>query len=128
MPNPGGRQTSGLTFQNDDDLHHIIETIRPLRTRNIIPNVPHLRHIVEEASVYGSKKFFYNREGPIPDDRIEELIVPKLNMGRFTWALYMCVYGPEVIRKANIEVIRDSFFKVPGAKKISLKKHHRTIF
>jgi hypothetical protein len=128
MPNPGGHQISGLTFQNDDDLHDIVGAIRPLRTRNKIPNVPHLRHIVEEASVYESKKIFYDREGPIPNDRIEKLIVLKLNMGRFTWVLYMCVYGPEVIRKANIEVIRDSFFEVPGAKKISLMKHHRTIF
>lgn len=116
MPNPKGHQTFQITFQKEDDLHEIIETIRPLRIRNIIPNVPHLRHIMQEASVYGDRKSFWDGEGPIPHDRIDELVSPKLWMGSFRWILYICVYGPAVIRNAHIEVIREEFYKIPGAK------------
>ena len=116
MPNPGGHQTFQITFPREDDLHDIVEIMRPLRIKNIIPNVPHLRHIMQEASVYGDRKFFWDGDGPIPHDRIDDVIVPKMWMGNFRWILYICVYGPEPIRNANIQVIRDEFYKIPGAK------------
>jgi hypothetical protein len=31
MPNPGGYQAYMITFSRDEDLHQIIDTIRPLR-------------------------------------------------------------------------------------------------
>ncbi|PVH84064.1 vanillyl alcohol oxidase [Cadophora sp. DSE1049] len=116
MPNPKGHQTFQITFEKENDLHEIVETIRPLRIRNIIPNVPHLRHIMQEASVYGDRKSFWDGDGPIPHDKIDEIVVPKMWMGNFRWILYLCVYGPEVIRKAHIDVIREEFYKIPGAK------------
>jgi len=116
MPNPKGHQTFQITFEKEDDLYEIVETIRPLRIRNIIPNVPHLRHIMQEASVYGDRKSFWDGDGPIPHDMIDEIVVPKMWMGNFRWILYLCVYGPEVIRKAHIDVIREEFYKIPGAK------------
>src|SRR6187402_2531879 len=116
MPNPKGHQTFQITFEKEEDLYEIVETIRPLRIRNIIPNVPHLRHIMQEASVYGDRKSFWDGDGPIPHDRIDDIVVPKMWMGKFRWTLYICVYGPEVIRNAHIEVIREQFYKIPGAK------------
>lgn len=35
MPNPGGYQAYMITFPRDEDLHQIIETIRPLRLVSI---------------------------------------------------------------------------------------------
>ncbi|KAH6720534.1 glycolate oxidase [Leptodontidium sp. MPI-SDFR-AT-0119] len=116
MPNPKGHQTFQITFEKEDDLYEIVETIRPLRIRNIIPNVPLLRHIMQEATVYGNRKSFWDGDGPIPHDKIDEIVVPKMWMGNFRWILYICVYGPEVIRKAHIDVIREEFYKIQGAK------------
>lgn len=116
MPDPGGHQTLQITFPREDDLHQIVEIMRPLKINNIISNVPHLRHIMQEASVYGDRKSFWDGDGPIPHDRIEDVVVPKLWMGSFRWILYFCVYGPEVVRKAHIQVIKDEFYKIPGAK------------
>ncbi|KAL2428743.1 Vanillyl-alcohol oxidase [Exophiala dermatitidis] len=112
-----GHQTFQITFPREDDLYDIVEIMRPLKIKNIIPNVPHLRHIVQEASIYGDRKTYWQGDGPIPHDKIEELIVPKFSwVGSFRWILYICVYGPEPIRKANIEVISQEFSKIPGAR------------
>ena len=122
MPDPRvseedpGHQTFQITFPREDDLHDVVDIMRPLRIQNIISNVPHLRHIMQEASVYGDRKSFWPHDGPIPHDRIDDVIVPKLWMGNFRWILYLCVYGPKPMRDANIQVIRDAFYKIPGAK------------
>lgn len=117
MPDPGGHQTFQITFQREEDLHDIVEIMRPLKINNIIPNVPHLRHIVQESSIYGDRKSYWDGEGPIPHDKIDELIAPKFSwVGNFRWILYLCVYGPESLRKANIEVITSEFSKIPGAR------------
>lgn len=116
MPDPGGHQTFQITFPREEDLHDIVEILRPLKIRGIISNVPHLRHIMQEASVYGDKASFWPHAGPIPHDKIDEVIAPKLWMGNFRWILYLCVYGPDVVRNANIQVIRESFGRIPGAK------------
>ncbi|KAK5447939.1 hypothetical protein LTS15_009438 [Exophiala xenobiotica] len=117
MPNPGGHQTFQITFPQEDDLHDIIEIMRPLRIKNIIQNTPHLRHIMQEASVYGNKKSYWPHDGPIPHDKIDEIIVPKFGwIGNFRWILYLCVYGPDLLRNANIQVITEEFGKIPGAK------------
>lgn len=37
-----------------------------------------------------------------------------MNLGR--WNFYGAVYGPEPIRNAMLQVIKDAFFTIPGAK------------
>jgi hypothetical protein len=72
---------------------------------------------MQEASVYGDRKSYWDGEGPIPHDRIDDIIVPKLTwMGNFRWILYLCVYGSDKMRAASIETIHDAFTKIPGAK------------
>lgn len=116
MPDPGGHQTFQITFEREDDLHDIVEIMRPLRIRNVISNTPHLRHIMQEASVYGDRASFWDGDGPIPDDRIDDIIVPKLGGHKFRWILYIGVYGPKEIREAHMKTIKDAFYKIPGAK------------
>ncbi|KAK5674332.1 hypothetical protein LTS10_012916 [Elasticomyces elasticus] len=116
MPDPGGHQTFQITFPYEEDLHDIVEIMRPLRIRNIISNTPHLRHIMQEASVYGDRASFWDGDGPIPDDRIEDILVPKLGMGSFRWILYIGVYGEKHIRDAHIKTIQGAFYRIPGAR------------
>ena len=37
-------------------------------------------------------------------------------MGNWRWILYICVYGPETVREANIKIIKDAFLQIPAAK------------
>lgn len=54
MANPGGYQSYLITFPKDDDLHQILEIIRPLRVGMVLQNVPTLRHILLDAGVHVS--------------------------------------------------------------------------
>lgn len=54
MANPGGFQSYLITFPKDDDLHQILEVIRPLRVGMVLQNVPTLRHILLDAGVHVS--------------------------------------------------------------------------
>lgn len=54
MCNPGGYQSYLITFPKDDDLHQILEIIRPLRVGMVLQNVPTLRHVLLDAGVHVS--------------------------------------------------------------------------
>lgn len=54
MCNPGGYQSYLITFPKDDQLHQILEIIRPLRVGMVLQNVPTLRHILLDAGVHVS--------------------------------------------------------------------------
>ena len=58
MPNPGGFQAYMITFPKDQDLHAVMDIIRPLRVGMVLQNVPTPRHIVLHVAVYGDKKSY----------------------------------------------------------------------
>jgi len=70
----------------------------------------------KKLSVYADRKHYWDGDGPIPYERFDELVSPKLWMGKCRWLLYLAVYGPDVIREAHIKFIKDEFYKIPGAK------------
>lgn len=113
MPNPGGFQSYLVTVPNEEDLHPLVETIRPLRLQNILPNVPTIRYITLDAAVLGHKKQYVSYEGPITEED-KRAIEKKLQLGR--WNFYGAVYGPPVIRDAMLSVVKEAFLKIPGAK------------
>lgn len=109
MPDPGGYQAYLITFPREDDLHEIVETIRPLRIAMILQNVPTIRHILIDAAVHAPKKHYYDGDEPIPDDELDE-IAKKLNLGR--WNFYGALYGPEPVRNVLWGAIKAAFSKV----------------
>jgi hypothetical protein len=115
MPEPEGAQVFMFTFPREEDLEALVDIIRPLRIQQVIANFPHLRHVLQEAAVYGNKASYYDGPGAIPDDKIDE-ISSKLWMGKCRWLYYGCVYGDEAFRNAQLNNIKKAFFKIPGAK------------
>ncbi|ROV97419.1 hypothetical protein VMCG_06937 [Cytospora schulzeri] len=112
MPNPGGYQPYLYTFENDDDLPLIVECIRKLRLGMVIMNVPSIRHVLLDAAVLGSKKSYKDVDRPLTEEEISE-IQKQLGLGR--WNLYGALYGPEVIRNAQWEVIKATFGQIHGS-------------
>ena len=51
MVNPGGYQSYCITVPKDEDLHQMVEIIRPLRIAMVLQNVPTIRSIVMDAAV-----------------------------------------------------------------------------
>ncbi|KAI5268136.1 FAD-linked oxidase-like protein [Aureobasidium subglaciale] len=113
MTNPGGYQSYMITFPRDEDLHQILETIRPLRVGMVLQNVPTLRHILLDAAVHGNKKSYTDSSKLLTDDGIDA-IAKKLNLGR--WNFYGALYGPAPIRDAMWGVVKQAFSAIPGAK------------
>ncbi|KAK9448373.1 FAD-linked oxidase [Limtongia smithiae] len=113
MPNPGGFQSYLVTFPKEEDLEAAVEVIRPLRLQNILPNVPTLRYVTLDAAVLGSKADYVSHTGPLTEDD-KNALQEKLNLGR--WNFYGAVYGPEPIRSALLQIAKDAFLTVPGAK------------
>ena len=109
MPDPGGYQAYMITFPRDDDLHQIMEIIRPLRIAMILQNVPSLRHVLLDAAVAGPKKDYYAGDEPIPDSELDE-IARKVGVGR--WTFYGALYGPEPVRNVLWGAIKGAFSQV----------------
>jgi hypothetical protein len=91
MPEPEGSQVFMFTFPREEDLETLVDIIRPLRIKQVIANFPHLRHVLQEAAVYGNKASYYDGPGAVPDEKIDE-ISSKLWMGKCRWLYYGCVY------------------------------------
>lgn len=91
MPEPEGAQVFMFTFPREEDLEALVDIIRPLRIKQVIANFPHLRHVLQEAAVYGTKATYYDGPGAVPDHLIDE-ISSKLWMGKCRWLYYGCVY------------------------------------
>ena len=91
MPEPEGAQVFMFSFPREEDLETLVDIIRPLRIKQVIANFPHLRHVLQEAAVYGNKKDYYDGPGSVPDHLIDE-ISSKLWMGKCRWLYYGCVY------------------------------------
>ena len=91
MPEPEGAQVFMFSFPREEDLEALVDIIRPLRIQQVIANFPHLRHVLQEAAVYGNKASYYDGPGTVPDDKIDE-ISSKLWMGKCRWLYYGCVY------------------------------------
>jgi len=109
MPDPGGYQAYMITFPRDEDLHQIIEIIRPLRIAMILQNVPSLRHVLLDAAVAAPKKHYYQGDDPIPDKELDK-IAKDLKLGR--WSFYGALYGPEPVRNVLWGAIKGAFSQV----------------
>ncbi|KAJ5350618.1 vanillyl-alcohol oxidase [Penicillium brevicompactum] len=111
MPNPGGYQSYLITLPKDDDLKQAVDIIRPLRLNMALQNVPTIRHILLDAAVLGNKASYSSKTEPLSDEDLNK-IAEKLNLGR--WNFYGALYGPERIRNALWETIKEAFSVMPG--------------
>jgi hypothetical protein len=105
-----------ITFPKQEDIHQVVEIIRPLRVGMVLQNVPTLRNIIMDAAVHDNKKIYFPNK---PSDEVlttEELefLQKKHNLGY--WNFYGAVYGPPPVREALLGAIKGSFLQVPGSK------------
>ncbi|KAK6068101.1 vanillyl-alcohol oxidase [Seiridium cupressi] len=111
MMNPGGFQSYLITFPRNDDLHRVVEILRPLRISNVL-HAPKLENILVAAALAGPRTAYTKSDKPLNEMELDE-IARKLKLGR--WNLYGALYGPKVVRDALWSVIKSSFGQVPGA-------------
>jgi hypothetical protein len=96
MPPPAGFQVFLFTFPREEDLHALVETIRPLRIANVIANVPHVRHAVQECAVHQPKRDWGLDVKKAISEEVLDKMTEKLWMGKCRWLYYGCVYVPDL--------------------------------
>lgn len=61
----------------------------------------------------GNRASYTSKDGPL-DEKELDAIAEKLGLGR--WNFYGALYGPEPIRAAMWQVVKQAFSAIPGAK------------
>ncbi|KAJ3461110.1 hypothetical protein MRS44_011977 [Fusarium solani] len=113
MPDPGGYQSYLFTFEREEDLPKIVETMAPLRLANIINNAPSIRNTLLDAAVIKSKKEWTDSDAVLEGEDLDK-IAKDLGIGR--WNFYGALYGPKEARDIQWKAIKEAFMKIPGAK------------
>ncbi|MDA0824736.1 MAG: FAD-binding oxidoreductase [Proteobacteria bacterium] len=113
LPEPPGYRPYMVTFPREDDIHQIIELVRPLKINMLIPNAATTVGLIWEAAVKVTKAHYYSGDGVMPDSARNKMAAD-LDIGQ--WNFYGALYGPEPIMDNNWKIIRERLAEVPGAK------------
>jgi len=113
MPEPPGYSPYMVTFEKEEDLHQVVEIIRPLRLNNVIPNAAVLCSNFLDLAISKTRSDIYTGKGPVPMS-VQKRVNKEHRIGM--WNFYGAVYGPPPIMDLNLAVLRDAFAQVPGSK------------
>lgn len=122
MQRPQASMSYLITFENEDDLEQIIDTMLPLRINmSPIQNVPVLRNIVLDAGAVSKRTEWFTGDGPLPDSAIEKM-KRDLNLGY--WNFYGTLYGSPPMIAMFWGMIQDAFRQIPGAQFFTHEERH----
>lgn len=114
MPNPGGYKPFLITVPKKEDLHELVERIRPLRISMVIQNAPTIRHVLLDAACMKTKSEWLNGEDRLLTEEDEYKIAEELDIGY--WGFYGALYGPPPMQDMLWHVIWGSLSQIEGAK------------
>ncbi len=106
MPAPPAYKPFVVRYPEHADIAKAIETIRPLRIAQIIPNAGTVSNALWELAVIHRRADLYPRAGPIPDATVLEL-ARKHGVG--AWNVYTALYGTEETIAANWKIVTAAF-------------------
>lgn len=114
MQRPPASMTYLVTFDREEDLGAIMDTMLPLRI-NMFPiqNVPVVRNIILDAGVVSQRTEWQTDPGPLTAEAIDKM-KKALNLGY--WNFYGTLYGPEEMIQMAWGIIQQAFGKIPGAR------------
>ena len=110
MPWPEVFVSGDITVDDIDDLPQLIDRIADLRRREVFQNNCLVGNVVRAGTANGPRSRWYNREGSIPDDLVEEMRVAmgiRQVKGRFA------LYGDLGMIRERIRIIENTF-DLPG--------------
>lgn len=108
-----------LTLKSDNDLELLLERLRPLMMDGTIANQPMIINAVCAASAFWGREDWYQGEGAIPDDVIDQ-ISSQPGFGR--WVMRFALYGDERLVERKREIVAAALGTIPGAE-LSFSKY-----
>jgi 4-cresol dehydrogenase (hydroxylating) len=113
MPEPPAYKPFMVTYQKEDDLHALMEILRPLKLNMVIPNGVVVAHLLYDAAVQTRKADIYQGKGPTPDSVLKKL-GQDLDLG--IWNAYGALYGLLENVEIQWQMVQDALSSIPGAK------------
>lgn len=111
MPEPPVYKPFVVRHKKMADIHDLVEAMRPLRIKNIIPNGVLMMGTAYQLAMFNRRKDFWNDPEPIPDDAVLEA-GEKVGLG--AWNSYFALYGTEAMIAENERIIRATFEQMGG--------------
>jgi 4-cresol dehydrogenase (hydroxylating) len=113
MPAPPACKPFMISVPREDDLHRLMETLKPLKIAMVIPNAVVVSHVLCDAALAAPRAKYYSGGGPMPASAVQKLAS---DSNRGVWNLYGALYGLPVGIEAGWKVIQGAFSKIPNAK------------
>ena len=105
MPAPPAYKPFSIRYEKDEDIDLIVETLRPLRIAQVIPNAMVFANVLWEAATIIPRSKYYDGKGVTPDSALEEI---KAREGIGAWNVYAALYGtPEQI-EVNWAIVKNA--------------------
>ncbi|MDP3673405.1 MAG: FAD-binding oxidoreductase [Telluria sp.] len=102
MPAPPVFKPFMVRYKDERDVVEIVDTIRPLRIANVIPNAVVISHATFEAATILKRSDYYKGQGQLPDEVLRE-ISRKHNFG--AWNVYAGLYGTAEQVEVNWQIV-----------------------
>lgn len=103
MPAPPAYKPFLIRYQDEDAVAEIVDTLRPLRMNNIIPNAVVISNDLFEAATIVRRRDYYTGEDSIPDHIVKE-IAKEQNLG--AWNVYAALYGTSEQVDVNWQIVK----------------------
>ncbi|MGE5548560.1 MAG: FAD-binding oxidoreductase [Solirubrobacterales bacterium] len=103
MPAPPAFKPFVIRYDNEEDITDIVETLRPLRIANVIPNAVVIVHALWEGGSAYNRADYFTGKGTIPDSAVRDM-VKKNKIGM--WNVYAGLYGSPEQNEVNWKIVQ----------------------
>ena len=103
MPAPPVFKPFLIRYKDERDVAEIIDTIRPLRIANVIPNAIVVSHAIFEAATILRRSDIYKGPGAVPDEIMRD-VAAKHKLG--AWNVYAGLYGTAEQVEVNWQIVK----------------------
>jgi 4-cresol dehydrogenase (hydroxylating) flavoprotein subunit len=118
MPQPDFFVACDLHFERESDLAAIVDVTARLRREDIVQNTAVLSNAVRLISRRGARSRWFDGRGVAPDEVVEKAL---RESGLGAWNLTFAMYGQEEMAEARVNIAREAFSAIAGAKFASKK-------
>lgn len=119
MPAPPAAETFLITFDKEEDLEQIVDTMLPLRVGMApLQSVPTLRNVILDAAATTTRDRWMPDGGPLTPEVVQRM-KDELDLGY--WNLYGTCYGPPEQIEAFLGIIKGAFTQIPGSRFFTTK-------
>lgn len=114
-----------VRYQNEGDIDRIVDTLRPLRLANIIPNVVLMMHGLYEVGMFRRRHEVHPQPGPLPEAAVRKAMQ---EVGVGVWNAYFALYGTPEQVAVNEQIIRAAIAPSGGEVLTREEAHGNPVF